>query len=271
MKKTFLACALALGMLTMSSAQADSCCYGPQFDSCCCGPDFNGFYVGGNVGAISHTAHRNDIDGFLSAFLNPAATPLIFSPSGFTTVNTGWEAGLQIGYDWQCCNKVFGVVWDWDWADTHHRDSHCRSVSSTFCRRHHRNEWLTTVRARAGLAVCDSLVYVTLGGAWAGGRDRWWINSDNVGRCNHKRHSAGWVGGVGAEFLVWCNWSVGVEVLYVQFDRRNHRVLATVGEVTNGVAAPAQTLPFRFSRSDSLWLGRVLLNYRFGDLFGSLL
>src|SRR5262245_29120197 len=66
---------------------------------------FTSFYVGGNTGAVAYTANRNDLDGFLS------------DTTTYTSNNIGWTGGVQVGYDWQSCNSVFGVVADWNWAN----------------------------------------------------------------------------------------------------------------------------------------------------------
>lgn len=241
MKKLFFGCALALYGFTMPLAfSQDYCCppqdYGYiQSDACC--DEFAGFYIGGNVGVISQTAHRNDLDGFLT------------DNSGWTTVDTNVTAGVQLGYDWQCCNKVFGFVVDWNWANTDRRHRDNPAVSDNFINTEF--DWFTTIRARAGLAVCDALVYVTAG-AVVGRFETTWHDDPDEFNFNDTRW--GWTGGVGTELKFWCNWSLGAEVLFLHFneDTRSSTVGAT---------------EFNFGHSDSAWVGRILLNYRFGDLF----
>jgi opacity protein-like surface antigen len=72
---------------------------------------FSGFYVGGNAGAIAYTALRADSDAFIGSALD------VGSPAEYSANRIGVTAGVQAGYDWQSCNKVFGLVADWNWAD----------------------------------------------------------------------------------------------------------------------------------------------------------
>lgn len=246
MRRLIFGLALAVCGFIMPQASANfglgggnGCCP-PECSPCCYESGFDGFYFGGNLGVVSHTAHRNDFDGFFT------------DNSGWTTIDTSFEAGLQLGYDWQCCNKLLGFVVDWNWADNDRRVRDNPNVGDLGSFRN-RHRWFTTLRARAGVVVCDALVYVTGGAAVS----RFNVNySDGIANdFRHNRSRWGWTGGVGTEFKVWCNWSLGAEVLFVHFKEHNRRFTNTGG--TN----------FLFGASDSVWLGRVLLNYRFGDLF----
>lgn len=231
MKKYLLGLAVMSG-LAMSQVSAQNYC-APQCDPCCDVSDFNGLYLGGNLGVFSHVAHRNDFGGFL------------VDRSGWTTINTNFEAGLQLGYDWQCCNKLFGLVWDWNWTTSNNRRHRLNESDATFFRNSHR--WFTTIRGRFGLTVCDALVYVTIGAVGSKINTRWADGADDF---RHNRTRWGWTAGVGTEFLVWCNWSFGAEVLFMHFGekRRSFNETTVLGH------------------SDSGYLARFLVNYRFGDL-----
>ena len=240
MKKFLFVCVAAIGGLT-SPLAADynnyNCCP-PQCDPCCSSSDFNGFYVGGNLGIFSHTTHFNDLDGFFT------------DNSGWSSIDTSFTAGVQLGYDWQCNSKLAGLVVDWNWVDTNHRiaDNPNGTVGS-FHR--HRNNWFTTIRARFGVTVCDALVYVTGGAAVTRHDTR--IN-DGTSSFRDQRSRWGWAAGAGVEYMLGCNWSLGAEFLFLQFSHHNRSF---------GVGATT----FAFQRSDSAYVGRFLLNYRFGDLF----
>lgn len=239
MKKLFFACALmgcSLAMPTMSASQ-DYCC-SPQYDPCCCGTGFDGIYIGGNVGASSHTFHRNDLDGFFT------------DNAGSSNIHTNVTAGVLLGYDWQLCNKVLGIVADWNWVNVRgrHRDNPSVEAGNFL---NNKARWFTTIRARAGLTISDTLVYVTGGAAVTKLETRW--NNDPV-TFNNNNTRWGWTGGVGAEFLISCNWSLGAEFLFLQFANDTRKF-------TSGVTT------FEFGHSDSAMIGRIVLNYRFGDLF----
>lgn len=215
-------------------------------DCCCDQKTFDGFYVGGNVGVISNTAHRNDLDGFLT------------DNSGWTTIKTGVTGGVQAGYDWQCGNRLLGLVVDWNGTDIHHllRDDPNNTEDTTVNRIKSDFKWFTTIRGRAGLTVCDALVYVTLGAAVARFDVRW--QDLEIFHSTHTRW--GWTAGVGTEFLLGSlfgascgsNWSAGAEVLFLQFANRERTF-------TSFTESPRVT----FGHSDSAWIGRLALNYRF--------
>src|SRR5262245_35894181 len=56
--------------------------------------NFGGFYVGGNIGWATLTAHQNDLDGAVTG-LPGGLTGL---PSGFTATDDTFTAGAQVGY-----------------------------------------------------------------------------------------------------------------------------------------------------------------------------
>lgn len=242
MKKLICGCAVAVcGFLVPQVIAYDVCC--PSQYPCNSYGDggcFDGFYLGGNLGIISHTAHRNDQDGFFT------------DNSGWTTIDTNFAAGVQLGYDWLCCNKLLGLVADWNWTNNEKRlhDNPNAGVNNYV---NSEFDWFSTFRFRTGMTVCDALIYITGGAALGRFETTWNTNQTPPGEFKFHDTRWGWTGGMGAEFLAWCNWSLGAELLFLQFG--NDRSSATAG--------PSR---FRFGHSDSAWIGRVTLNYRFGDL-----
>jgi len=209
-----------------------------------CGPArFNGFYVGGNVGGVAYTANRNDLDGFLT------------DNGSYDATKTAATAGGQVGFDWQTCHKVFGVVADWNWtnAETLTRDNpNAIGVNNSV---RSKMDSFGTLRTRTGLAVNDTLVYVT--GGLAAAKINTTYTESITGAFTESVASDktrwGWTGGIGAEFALWNGWSANAEVLYMQF--RKEQLSATLP--VNGTVS--------FENNDSAWVGRVGLNYRFGD------
>lgn len=237
MKKLVFGCLLAVGCAFMPTATAQDygcgqyCAPPCGWNDCCNG--FDGFYVGGNLGVLSHVAHRNDLDGFFT------------DNSGWSTIKTDFTAGVQLGWDWQCCSTVLGIVADWNWVNVRQR---LREEGDNLLRSDF--NWFSTIRGRVGVPVCDALIYLTAGGAVSRHKVRW-EDPPLSFKQNHNRW--GWVGGVGLEFKVWCNFSLGAELLYLHFGNRDRRFTSGVTE-------------FRFGQSDHAYVGRILLNYRFGDL-----
>ncbi len=237
MKKNIFKCAIAMWSLSMSLLSAGQLYCPVECDPCGVQP-FEGFYVGGNVGALSHIAHRNDLDGFLT------------DNSGWSTIDTNATAGAQIGFDWQCGNKVVGLVGDWNWANNKRRlidNPNDTEDAGSFIESE--MNWFATIRARAGLTVCDALVYVTAGAAVAHFDVHW---NDNDISFRHGESRWGWTGGVGTELKFDSNWSIGAETLGLFFN--NYDKTFTNTDST-----------FTFGHSNAVWVGRVTVNYRFGD------
>lgn len=243
MKQLFLKSTLVLLTLTTYvAANYDNCCYEEQpccssfWDPCCKESPFDGFYIGGNIGVLTHIARRNDLDGFLT------------DNSGWVTSDTNVAGGGQIGYDWQCGSRVLGVVWDWNGAnicrtlrDNPNASGQDHSIESKL-------SWYTTIRGRAGMAVCNSLLYVTGGFAIARHKTEWHDNNE-PGHFHFSDTRLGWTGGVGAEFSLCKCLTWGVEFLYLHFSDRVH-------------SEHASSTRYSFGHNDSAWNGRFMLNYR---------
>ena len=202
-----------------------------------CGSQFNGFYLGGNVGAVAYTATRTDIDG------------TFIDNSDFSANKIGATAGVQAGYDWQFCNKLFGVVADWNWSDTKAGTQLDPNVGG-FGRPQDigaRMNWFSTVRARAGLVVDNALFYVTGGLAIAD------IDSDYNRRLllgpptgtllvqnSFSQTRYGFAAGAGTEVLLGSNWTLNAELLYLQFAQERHSL--TVPLAIFGRPRPATSM-----------------------------
>lgn len=235
MKKWILAALIA-------AAAELSAGYQPAlFDLCCFEGGLQGFYAGIHGGAISHTAYRNDVDGVLQG-----------NPTGWSVVDTNVSAGAQVGYDFRCQAMLLGGVVDGSWTNI---DKTIEIEPNTTGGDQIANKvpWYGTIRAKLGLAVCDTTFYVT-GGAAVARIDAEWCDDTTmmVFRDNNTRW--GVVGGAGAEVLAGPNWSVGAEALFLHFP-----------ESRNSFDNLGDTI--ELGQSDSAWVVRVLLNYRLGDLF----
>lgn len=241
MRNVFTKIIATLTVLTASTAFAGNNCCPAECDPC---GDFN-FYIGGNIGVGSHTAYRNDLDGALT------------DNSGWSFINTGFIGGGQIGLDWQRCNVVVGLIGDFDAGvgssklkDNPNATGQDHYFKADF-------SWISTIRGRLGIAVGDGLVYVTGGGAYARFKNTWQDNNTTITNAIYKHNKGrwGWTGGVGAAFDVGCNVTVGTEVLFAHFDNDEK----TFEDPNN-----AGTY-YTFAHSDSVWTGKIFVNYNFGD------
>ncbi len=249
MKKLIFGCAIAVGGLVLPQAYANFC-YPDQCAPCCDVRGFEGFYVGGNLGVASNTYHRNDFDGFFGSATRSS------TPTSYSGISTNVTAGVLAGYDLQCSNMLLGVVGDWSWTNLRRNTTELPDVAAPNYQDRNRVRWFSTIRARAGVTLCDALFYITGGAAVTK------INRHHDGTLaadsaffRECRTRWGWTGGVGSEFMLGCNWSVGAEVLFCQFSEQRRTF-----------TDPSTSDRYSFGASDSLWVGRVTLNYRFGDL-----
>ena len=211
-----------------------------------CGPSrFNGGYVGGNAGAVSTTALRQDRDGFIG------------SGGDYSATGIGFTAGGQLGWDWQSCNMLLGIVADWNWtnADTVQRQNPNNNVVFDQSIKT-KMDWFSTIRARAGLVVDDTLIYVT-GGLAAADIETTLTNRTTFLNEQHSFSDTRWgfAGGVGAEFALSGGWSLNTELLYLQFSKNTD----------TSTAGSRFAQDFSFENQDSAWISRAGLNYRWDN------
>jgi outer membrane immunogenic protein len=132
-----------------------------------------GPYLGGNLGYDWGTVSNN-----------------LTKPSGF-------EGGLQAGYNWQSGPWVFGVE----------GDIQLTGADDTFAPWKFSNPWFGTVRGRAGYAFNNILFYGTAGLAFGG------LRGETFGLAE-SHTTAGWTVGLGSEVGLSRNWSAKIEYLY---------------------------------------------------------
>ena len=152
--------------------------------------NWSGFYLGVNGGGEGGRSHFN-FDGL-------GATPGRFRASG-------WQAGGTAGYNYQFGHVVLGVESDIDWSNL--KGSTTCPITGLTCQT--QNNWLGTVRGRAGYAFDRFLPYVT-GGLAVGD-----INANIPGIGSASATNAGWAAGAGLEYAVSNNWSAKMEYLHV--------------------------------------------------------
>ena len=246
MKKLFLATTALVALAAGSAAAADlPVAYkgpAPVVRPACA--QFGGFYIGANVGASYATAHRNDDDGY---FVDNA---------GHTTYGTGWNGGVQGGYNWQRGCTVFGVEVDWSWGsakstfnDDPNNPNALRTIESNL-------RSFGTARTRTGIIVDDVMLYVTGGLAWANVNNTYTEAFFPGGPSEQFSFSStrwGWTVGAGSEWKIMGNWSLKSEVLYMQLKQQQDTFFS-----------PNAGANFRFTNNDSAVVARVGLNYIFG-------
>jgi outer membrane immunogenic protein len=126
--------------------------------------------------------------------------------NGFAVSNSpsGGMIGATAGYNWQGMGSpwVFGIEGDIDWTNI--KDS--SACGALNCQT--KNNWLGTVRGRAGYAMDRFLPYLTGGVAFGD------IEANRTGFAGNKDTNAGWTIGAGIEGVIAGNWTAKVEYLY---------------------------------------------------------
>ena len=143
-------------------------------------------------------------------------------PTGVSdTINdSGGVAGGTVGVNWQTGGFVFGVEGDWDWSGIN------TGTTATICQVtgtcQTGNNWLATLRGRAGYAADRVLFYGTAGGAFA--------NMQTVFNGVTTTHDqAGWTAGAGIEWAFADNWTAKVEYLFVDLGNTTCNTTASCG------------------------------------------
>jgi outer membrane immunogenic protein len=188
-------------------------------------PAFNwqGFYIGGH-GGYGWGKESDD------------QSSLFICTIGATRCNTadkydldGFIAGGHIGYNWQSGVYVFGIEADGD--ATGLKGSSDFEYGPFYGTLSFKSQWQASLRLRAGYAINTTLLYVTGGVAFAGGKlteelhDEFSQNPDElVGITTNKNTHVGWTIGGGIECAFTPNWIGRLEARYTDFGSENYAV-----------------------------------------------
>ena len=125
---------------------------------------------------------------------------------GAATTGRGWLAGGYLGYNIQTPgNWVYGLEGDAMWSGIGGSNGNVAGL-----------DYLTTLRARAGYAMGDFLIYGTGGLAVAGG------TTIGPGPTQRSATHVGWTAGAGIEAALTRNITGRVEYNYVDLNTRNY-------------------------------------------------
>lgn len=222
--------------------------------------DWTGPYVGGQLG---YAFQPNDNDEVISFDTNqdgsfgdqvttaPPASANAFSPGfcGGAAVNRTPAAGcrddfdkvnwrVHVGYDRQIGSLVFGGVGEFGRTHTVEDAVTAFSTTPAFYTMSREYRYGANLRARAGYAFGDFLVYGTGGGSYAKVRKRFASsNTLNAYSFDRRDDAYGYNYGGGIEFLTSDNFSIGALFLHTSLEDKNRRIQVTQG------TAPA-TNPF---------------------------
>lgn len=204
--------------------------------------DWSGFYLGvhGGFGAA-------DVDGAYSG----TGDFLIDDDGSFNLDLNGLVGGAQAGANWQTGNFVLGLEGDItlvDWSDSLTNSGDGETVSAE-------TNLVATLRARAGYAADNLLIFATAGAALT---DTEYAVSDHLGASSPGETGSldfkdiGLVVGGGVEYGLNENWSIKAEGLYFIFnDSENGSTLTHDSDATD------------FAELDDAWMFRAGINFYF--------
>jgi len=169
-----------------------------------------------------------------------------WTTTGATTGNFNLSGGLvggTVGANYQMGQFVIGVETDIDWADV-------KGSASTACVGcQTANNWLGTIRGRAGYAWDRVLVFATAGGAYGNVKASL---PAALGSGSENSTEFGWTAGAGLEVAVAENITIKAEYLFVDLANGN----------CSGVACGSPSNPIAVKFDESLI--RAGLNFKFG-------
>jgi outer membrane immunogenic protein len=161
-----------------------------------------------------------------------------------TTTTTGFIGGAQIGYNMQDGNFVYG--WEGDISGLTGTGNASNKYGKNFS---NRIRWLSTLRARAGLAVGNTMAYMTGGLAIGGVQNSFTELGCSTCSKSTSKTRIGWAVGGGIEHILWnSNLTVAMEALFVDL----------------GKSSATGVNPTKISHfSNQAVIGRLKLNYKF--------
>lgn len=161
---------------------------------------WSGFYAGAHVGGAW-------LDGDMTAY-----TPYN-GYTGFSVADlsdSGVAGGLQLGYNYQMGNVVFGITVDGSLMNLN-KSSTNDAPSTPFWRK---LDWTATLAPRLGYSFDDAMVYgkagLALGGFTVG-------HNQNGTNIESSSTGTGYVLGAGVEYALAPNWTMDLEYNYMNF------------------------------------------------------
>jgi outer membrane immunogenic protein len=206
----FILAAVAVTALTVTSASAADLPVRPIYKAPVLTQvyDWSSFYVGGHVG-YSWGHERDNLSQALPAPPLPADR---FSVDGVI-------GGLHVGYNWQTGQFVYGLEGDLDGSGIKGRFAFDQGPSGYTGALSLKNDWQASIRARAGYAANNWLLYITGGAAFAGVKST--LNASALFvddfQSSANQTLTGWTVGIGAEHALSKNWIARGEFRYSDF------------------------------------------------------
>jgi opacity protein-like surface antigen len=223
-------CAAALGVIAASHPAQAADLYGGYKDQ----PVYvqpspwQGFYAGLNAGGAWSS-------------IEPAHNVVIFGGGGTIPVgtidNSGFFGGVQLGYNVQASNFVYGIEADFGGMDTGANQNfidpatpgrvlHVKSSGGFY----------GDITGRGGVVLGSALLYAKGGFAFFAGDVR--ISDTFDGVAQNSGTFTGWTIGGGLEYLIGSNSTIKIEYQFFDFDNNNFSCcVGFPGRIENAVTA----------------------------------
>jgi outer membrane immunogenic protein len=238
--------------------------------------NWTGFYIGGSIGGIWNDTRVDDYPTgcFITSVTCGGGAPVNPIRSDSIRLNDSrFIGGGQAGFNWQSGRFVGGVEGDISWTGINQTAITTKIltaplVGSMVHGDAMKQDWLATLRGRAGFTVTPSfLVYATGGLAFghvqAASAVAFTATADTyAGAYDETR--AGWTIGGGGEWMIAPKWSIKAEYLYVDLGKQTVNLACTAPGICT---SPPQVAPGATYAADYRFrehIARVGLNYHFG-------
>lgn len=185
-------------------------------------PNWTGFYAGVNIGVLSS---RSRLDTLPSDIAAGGVNYCWVADCGFSASPraTGVFGGVQVGYNFQSGNFVYGVEADIGLSSAKKTTTGIGNFGYSYSGETG-VEALGTARLRLGYAFDRTLIYATGGLAYGKARDSFqhFAAGNTPYTWSDENWRVGYAAGGGLEYMFNRNWSVKGEALYFNLGTKDH-------------------------------------------------
>jgi outer membrane immunogenic protein len=264
-KQSLFAATAALAFAGSSALAADLPTKAPVYKAPLGYFSWSGCYIGGNVGAALARGRFTTTFDSGTHLGSPTNLNRVDAAGTGSDRDTSIIGGGQVGCNVQTGAFVVGAEGDFSALSTRPSitGTGVLTTSDPFSITNSvKNDWLATVRGRAGFAVDRSLFYVT-GGAAFSRLHYAQVYTDTLagpttGGFNVSHGQTGWTIGGGWEYAFTNSWSIKAEYLHVRFSN-----LSATGLIT--AAGSGNTNVTHGTVREDIDIARLGLNYHFGQ------
>jgi outer membrane immunogenic protein len=233
-------CAAALGTIALSHPAKAADLYGGYKDVPVYAQPlpWQGFYAGGFLGGAWNS-------------IEPASNVVILGGGGTIPIGTindsGFFGGVQLGYNVQVSNFVYGIEADFGGMDTGANQNffdpatparvlHVKSSGGFY----------GDITGRAGIVLGGAMLYAKGGFAFFTGDVRITDSFDSIRQDSGT--FTGWTIGGGAEYLIAPQWTVKAEYQFFDFDNNNFSCCtgAATGRIENALTSNTVKIGFNY-------------------------